>query len=287
MFLQQFANGLIIGSLYTLVALGLTLVFGSLRIPHFAHGAVFMVGAFISYYGTSKLQLPFILAILLSIIITSIVGVLLEFLFYRPLQGKDEFTFLIAALAAMIIISSLGFMFFGTQSQIIPSPFSTEILNFAGIVLPVSWVQVFVISIVFIILLMLLINKTKIGRSIRASAQNPGAARLVGVSPGKVATMTFIIGSALAAISGTMFGVLFPFTPAIGDIVIMKAFIIVVLGGMGSIAGSVIGGLILGLLESLGGAYISTNWTGTIAFVLLILFLMVKPSGLFGKDVSH
>jgi len=280
-FFQQILNGIVIGSVYSLVALGLTLMFGILEIPNFGHGSICMVGAFATFYLTTLAGFNFYLAVLTAMVITGVLGYGIEKIFFKPIRGKGLDAGLIAALALALFVENLGLKVFSEQTRTIPS--DTVILNFAGITISSQRLMAVAVSVIAIIILQLFIKRTRLGKAMRATAENPKAASLMGINIDTISTATFVIGSALAGLAGSMIGSMFSVYPTMGGVLIMTAFVIVVLGGLGNIAGAIMGGYILGLAVSLGGGYAGTRMHDAFPFIILVLVMIIKPTGLFGE----
>ncbi len=283
LFLQQLFNGVMFGSTYAIVALGLTLVMGILNIPNFAHGHLYMLGGYITYFFINNLGIGYWGSLLLSLVVLGFAGVLLERIVFRPLNGQPHINAFIAAIGALIFLESLALVVWGPQGMRIPNP-HPQIFQVLGITMEAQRLLVIVGAAVLIILLHLFLKKTTTGTTIEAVAQNREGAMLTGINVNRVSSMTFFISSATAAVAASFLSPIFILSPAMGAVLGMKAFIIVILGGLGSVPGAIIGGYFLGLIEALGGGYISAEYKDVFAFGALILVLAVKPTGLFGKQ---
>lgn len=290
--LAQILNGLQLGFVYALIALGYTMVYGIVRLINFAHGDVFMVGAFLGFFGfgwCQQLGLPWYFSIVIAMVGCASLGMTIERLAYRPLRdkGAPRIAALITAIGVSLFIEyffSLKFMF-GPNFRVVQRPFADKQWTFAGV--SISNVQVLIIAVVTVMLLTLLwvVYRTKIGKAMRAVSHDQDAARLMGINVNQVITFTFAIGSSLAAVAGVLFAVAYPqIYPFMGIMPGLKAFTAAVLGGIGNIPGAVLGALIMGQAEVLTAGYITTNYRDAIAFSILILVLLVKPAGLLGKS---
>lgn len=291
--IDQTIIGLQTGSIYALIALGYTMVYGIVKLINFAHGDLLMVGAYVTYYGVEK-GLPFSIAILISIIFCAILGILIDFFAYKPLRNAPRMSVLITAIGVSFLLESIALIIFGAAPKVIkheyiPKYFSTtdsiNIFNFS-----VSYLSVVVIlvSVLCMVLLHLFITYTKMGKATRAVAQDSNAASLMGINSNLTISITFAIGSALGALGGVMYALMYPrIEPYMGIMPGLKAFIAAVFGGIGSIPGAMFGGYMLGMIETYTKAYISTSWANPIVFLLLIIILLVKPSGIFGKNVKE
>ncbi|WP_254621438.1 branched-chain amino acid ABC transporter permease [Stutzerimonas stutzeri] len=279
---QQVLNGLTLGSIYGLVALGLTLVYGILHIPNFAHGALYMVGAFASFFFMTDLGLHYWIAMLLSGLVVAALAVLCERLVFHPLRNAPPIHDKIAAIGILLFLEAAIQMFWGSDFRRMASPYG-GILNFNGLIIPEQRLLIIVGAFTLMLALHLFLRKTMLGSTIIAMAQSREGAFLVGIDANRVAMLTFAISGMLAAFAATLYAPINLVYPAMGHLVIMKAFVIIVLGGMGSIPGAIIGAMILGFAESFGGFYLSSDYKDIIAFSLLVVILSLRPTGLFAK----
>lgn len=282
LFLQQVFNGIMFGSTYAIVALGLTLVMGILNIPNFAHGHLYMLGGYVTYFFFATLGLGFWVSVLCSMIILGMVGVVMERVVYRPLTGQPSINEFIAAIGSLVFLEAFALAVWGPQGLRITNPYP-ETLHFLGITMTIQRLLVIVAAAALIIGLHFFMKKTLLGTTIEAVAQNREGAMLTGINVNRVSAITFAISTATAAVAASFLSPIFMLSPSMGAILGMKAFIIVILGGMGSIPGAILGGYILGVMEALGGGYISAAYKDVFAFGALILILAIKPTGLFGK----
>lgn len=287
-FLQHLVNGISLGSLYALLAIGYTMVYGILRLINFAHGDVFMLGTYIAFYSMASFRLPWWVSFLIAIILTCIFGIVLERSAYRPLRNSPRISVMISAIGASFLIENLAIVIFGGRPKAFPiEPIFSKILKFGEIsVVSVSLI-IPVITAIALFALVYIVNNTKVGMAMRAVSKDYEAARLMGIDVNSIIAFTFGTGSALAAIGGIMWGLKYPqLIPLMGLMPGLKCFIAAVVGGIGNIRGAVIGGFILGLGEIMIVA-ISPALSGyrdAFAFVLLIIILLVKPSGLMGQN---
>ncbi|WP_120996681.1 branched-chain amino acid ABC transporter permease [Stutzerimonas urumqiensis] len=279
---QQVLNGLTLGSIYGLVALGLTLVYGILHIPNFAHGALYMVGAFASYFFMTDLGLHYWIAMLLSGGVVAVLAMLCERLVFHPLRNAPPIHDKIAAIGILLFLEAVVQMFWGSDFRRMASPFG-GILRFDGLIIPEQRLLIIVGAFTLMLALHLFLRKTMLGSTIIAMAQSREGAFLVGIDANRVAMLTFAISGMLAAFAATLYAPINLVYPAMGHLVIMKAFVIIVLGGMGSIPGAIVGAMILGFAESFGGFYLSSDYKDIIAFSLLVVILSFRPTGLFAK----
>ena len=282
LFLQQLFNGIMFGSTYAIVALGLTLVMGILNIPNFAHGHLYMLGGYITFFFIGTLGLGFWVSVGLSLIILGLLGVLMERIVYRPLTDQPHINAFIAAIGALIFLESLALVVWGPQGLRIPNPYPQN-FQLLGISMGAQRLLVIVGAVTLIFGLHVFMKHTILGTTIEAVAQNREGAMLNGINVNRVSAVTFAISSATAAVAASFLSPIFMLSPSMGAILGMKAFIIVILGGMGSIPGAILGGYVLGVIEALGGGYISAAYKDVFAFGALIIILAVKPTGIFGK----
>jgi branched-chain amino acid transport system permease protein len=279
---QQLFNGLTIGSVYALVALGLTLVYGILHIPNFAHGALYMMGGYITLMMMVQYGLHYWLAILVSVIVVGLIGVLMERLVFYPLRHAPPIHDKIAAIGILLFLEAFAQFVWGADYQTMPTPYG-QVVQLFGLTFTMQRLLIIIAAIAVMVLLYLFLKKTYTGASIIAMSQDRDGANLVGINTNRVAMLTFLISGGLAAIASSLAAPINLVFPGMGQLVILKAFVIIILGGMGSIPGAIIGGYILGFSESLGATYISNDYKDIIAFILLVIILSVKPTGLFAK----
>jgi branched-chain amino acid transport system permease protein len=283
--LQQIFNGVMLGSTYAIVALGLTLVFGILNVPNFAHGHLYMLGAYVSFFLMTLFGFGFWPALLFSVVVLGAIGMLIERIVYRPLRDKPHINSFISAVGALMILETSVIVLFGPQGRRIPNPYP-GVVDLFGITMTYQRLLVILAALAMIGILQFFIKKTTQGTMIEAVAQNREGAMLVGVNVNWVSSLTFAISTGTAAAAACLVAPIFMISPTMGALLGMKAFVIVILGGLGSIPGAILGGYILGLLEALGGGYLSAAYKDVNAFGALILILSIKPTGLFGREVS-
>jgi branched-chain amino acid transport system permease protein len=276
-------NGFMLGINYALIALGLTLIFGILGIVNFTHGEMYMLGGYVAYYLFGHFGLNFFATLAMSAIIVGLVGILLEKFIFRPLttRPKLELTSMIAAVGLAWVFQMLAVIAFGDLDKNVPSAFK-GIIRAAGVVITVERLCTILIGMALIALLNIFLLKTKTGMTIRAVAQDKEAAALQGVSVDRITALTFGIGCGLAAISGALVAPVFGVSPTMGGEVILKAFLVVILGGMGSVPGAMLGGLTLGFIEGFGCLFFSVPTVMALTFSIIILILILKPKGLLG-----
>ncbi len=281
--MQQILNGIMLGSTYAVVALGLTLVFGILHIPNFAHGNLYMLGGYITFFFITLFGFGFWTAMISSMVILALIGIFIERVVYRPLKDQPHINSFISAIGALMFLETFVIIAWGPQGHRIPNPYPNPV-EIGGIILTQQRLLVIIAAIILIVLLQLFLKKTTPGTTIEAAAQNREGAMLVGINVNRVSSMTFAISTATAAAAASLVAPIFMISPGMGALLGMKAFVIVILGGLGSVPGAILGGYILGLIETLGGGYISADYKDVFAFGALILILAFKPTGLFGRE---
>jgi branched-chain amino acid transport system permease protein len=289
-FLQQLVNGLSLGSIYALIALGYTMVYGVLRLINFAHGDVYMVGAYVGYYLSRKLQgkepslISAILVMLGSMVVCALLGMLIERLAYRPVRREARLTLLITAIGVSLFIENLAQLVFGPDPKFFPSLAPRTDFLVGGVRLTSEQITVIVVSVLLMLLLRYFILRTRTGKAMRAVSFSLDASRLMGISTDWIIAITFALGSALAAAAGVLIGMQIPkIDPLMGIMYGLKAFVAAVLGGIGSIPGAVLGGLLIGISEVMVVGYLSSTYREAIAFGILILVLILRPQGLLGR----
>ncbi len=286
--IQQLINGISLGSIYALIALGYTMVYGIIKLINFAHGDIYMVGAYIGFFATTVLGVSFVPALLIAMVGAGLAGMLIEYLAYRPLRFAPKISVLITAIGVSLLLEYGGMLVVSPQPRTFPAVFPTETYNIAGIIINNQQVVILVVSLLLMVLLTYVVQYTKIGKAMRAVSFDTEAAQLMGIDSGKIISFTFGIGSALAAAAGVLVGVYYnSIDPLMGIMPGLKAFVAAVLGGIGILPGAMLGGLILGVVEALVSGFISSTFRDAAAFAILILILLFKPSGLLGKNTRE
>lgn len=289
LFVQQIINGIALGSVYALTAIGYSMVYGVLELVNFAHGNIYMAGAFIYYVLAVMLELPWWLAFVATVLITGLIGVFYDATTLRPLRkaGLPKITGLIATIGVSTVVYNLFFLLLGSETRLYPTFFEGQQLQIGSISINVIYLVIVAISTVFLLILTLFIQKTKTGMAMRAVAQNAEAAECMGISTNAIISVTFFIGSALAAISGILSCMSYrSIDIAVGTAITIKAFAATVLGGVGNLPGAVVGAFIIAIAEVLTAGYISSNIRSISSFIILILVLLFRPNGLMGKTVQ-
>ena len=288
-FLQFLISGISLGSIYALIALGYTMVYGIAKMLNFAHGDVIMIGAYVAYVSISTLNLSPFFAVLIAVVTCALLGILIERVAYKPLRNSSPLTVLITAIGVSYLLQNIALLIFGSKAVNFTSVVSLPAFEIVpGLTVTGETAVTIAVSVVIMAALMIFINHTKAGQAMLAVSEDRGAAQLMGVNVNGTISLTFAIGSALAAIAAVLlcssYPVLSPYTGAMPGI---KAFVAAVFGGIGSIPGAMIGGILLGVIENLSKAYISSQMSDAIVFLILIIVLLVKPTGILGKKINE
>ena len=289
-FLQHLINGLYIGAIYAVIALGYTMVYGIAKMLNFAHGDVIMVGAFMTYTFTSRMGVPPVVSILLAMVVCTLLGILIEGLAYRPLRGTSSLAVLITAIGVSYFLQNAAQLIWGPAEIAFQRVVDLEplVLFGGGLKISAEVIVTLLAAVAIMVGLTLFVNKTKMGKAMRAVSEDREAAQLMGINVNRTISTTFAIGSALAAVAGVLLcSKVQAVWPTVGSMPGIRAFTAAVFGGIGSIPGAMLGGMLLGLIETFSGAYISTQFSDAIVFCVLIVILLVKPAGLQGKQVQE
>jgi branched-chain amino acid transport system permease protein len=287
-FLQFLINGISVGSLYALIALGYTMVYGIIQLINFAHGEFLMMGAFAGAITINRLEgTPLAVALIVSMLAAGMIAVVTELVAYRPLRGQSKIFVLTAAIAVSVLLQNLGRLLFGASAESFPAQFpqGSVSLEPLGLSVWIEYSQLLILGLCVVLAgaLWLIVNKTKVGTAMRATSQDIDAARLMGINTNVIISFTFFIGASLAGAVGVLYGMQYSIDPLMGIQPGLAAFVAAVLGGIGSIPGAMIGGLLIGIIENLVAGYMSSTYQGAITFVILIIVLSVKPTGLLGR----
>ena len=286
--IQTLISGLSLGSIYALIALGYTMVYGIAKMLNFAHGDIIMVGAYAAITVVATVGLPPLVAVLVSISVCALLGVTIEFLAYKPLRQAPPLSVLITAIGVSYLLQNLALLIFGPEQKSFPTVVSLPTIELGGVYIDGITLATLVVTALIMIGLTLFISKTRMGKAMRAVSEDKSAAELMGISVNHTITITFAIGSALAAVAAIFYGAAYVYIrPTTGSMPGIKAFTAAVFGGIGSIPGAMLGGLLLGIIEQLSKTYISTLWADAVVFGVLVLVLVVKPTGLLGKKISE
>ena len=290
-FLQQFINFLQLGSIYALTAISFSMVYGIAGLVNFAHGSIFTVSMYFLFFISTFLfnmvestWFVYILSLVAACVVTSLIGVLIERLAYRPLRSAPAVATVVSSVGVGMMLEYLILNFAGSKAKRMPALIPSFSFNIAGVTVPLYKLMIIVIAVLAMVVLSLLIKKTRLGTAMRAVSQDKTAAGFMGINTNRIITLTFAVGSALAAVGALLYCNAYPqISPTMGNLFGLKAFVAAVLGGIGSIPGAMIGGYLLGVAEILTKAYISSDFTDAVVFGILIVVLMVKPAGIMGK----
>ncbi|NLZ76027.1 MAG: branched-chain amino acid ABC transporter permease [Erysipelotrichia bacterium] len=289
-FLSYLINGMGLGSVYAIIALGYTMVYGIAKMLNFAHGDVIMIGAYTAFYCLTMFKLSTFTSIIISVVVCTILGIIIEKFAYKPLRKASSLSVLITAIGISYFLQNLAQILFGTDPKVFPELMrnSTFSLFKGQLTLSYKTLLTIIACILIMIFLTIFVNKTKTGKAMRACSQDKEAAQLMGINVDNTISITFAIGSGLAAIAAVLLCITYStFTPTLGSMPGIKAFTAAVFGGIGSIPGAFVGGLLLGIIETLTKAYLSTQLSDAIVFMVLIIVLLIKPSGLLGKRIHE
>ena len=286
--IQTLISGLSLGSIYALIALGYTMVYGIAKMLNFAHGDIIMVGAYAVITAVFTMGLPPFIAILISIALCALLGIVIEFLAYRPLRQAQPLAVLITAIGVSYLLQNLALLIYGSEQKAFPTIVALPTVHIGGVYIDGITLATLVVTAVIMVALSLFINKTRMGKAMRAVSEDKEAAELMGISVNRTITVTFAIGSALAGVAAIFYGAAYTYIrPTTGAMPGIKAFTAAVFGGIGSIPGAMLGDILLGVIEQLSKTYISTLWADAIVFGVLVVVLVVKPTGLLGKKISE
>ena len=288
-FISYLINGMSLGSIYALISLGYTMVYGIAKMLNFAHGDVIMIGGYVAFTAISTYNCPVWLAVILSIIVCTLLGVIIERVAYKPLRNSSSLTVLITAIGVSYLLQNAALLIFGATPKTFNSIVSVPEWHINNqLTISGETITTIVITVVIMVALTLFVNKTKQGSAMLAVSEDKGAAQLMGINVNKTISITFAIGSALAAVASLLLCSTYPqISPYTGAMPGIKAFVAAVFGGIGSIPGAMIGGILLGIIESLSKAYVSSQMADAIVFGVLVLVLIVKPTGILGKKINE
>ncbi|MGB4984235.1 MAG: branched-chain amino acid ABC transporter permease [Erysipelotrichaceae bacterium] len=287
-FVQQMINGLSLGSIYALVALGYTMVYGIIKLINFAHGDIYMVGAFLGFVSITYFKLPFFVAIVVSMVLCAVLGVVIEKIAYKPLRNAPRIAVLITAIGVSFFLEYLFVFIFGADIKTFPPIFGNNNLTIGSFYINYQQILIFTVTITLMLVLQFIVKKSKMGKAMQAVSSNAKAASLMGISVDKTISFTFALSGALAGVAGVLVGVYYnSINPLMGMTVGLKAFIAAVFGGIGNIPGAMIGGYFIGVIETLVSGYGSSLYKDAVVYALLIIILIVKPAGLLGKKIKE
>ena len=287
-FIQTIISGLSLGSIFALIALGYTMVYGIAKMLNFAHGDIIMIGTYTGIITVAQMGLPPLFAVLFSILLCALLGVLIEFLAYKPLRQAPPLSVLITAIGVSYFLQNLALLLFGSQQMAYPTLIRLGQVSVGGVTIDGITILTLLVTALIMVVLSFFINHTRLGKAMRAVSEDKAAASLMGISVNRTIALTFAIGSALAAVASIFYGMSYVYIkPTTGAMPGIKAFTAAVFGGIGSVPGAMLGGILLGLIEQLSKTYISTLWADAIVFGVLVVVLVVKPTGLLGKKMNE
>ncbi|MBR5582500.1 MAG: branched-chain amino acid ABC transporter permease [Phascolarctobacterium sp.] len=287
-FCQQLINGISLGSIYALIALGYTMIYGIIKLINFAHGDIYMIGAYFGFFATTQLGVGFIPAIIIAMAGAAVVGIIIERIAYRPMRNAPRIAILITAIGVSFLLEYGMILFVSPQPRTFPAVFTPSVYHMGPLVANSQQLVILISAIILMVTLSYIVNSTKAGKAMRAVSFDADAARLMGINIDKVISMTFALGSALAAAGGVLVGVYYnSIDPLMGMMPGLKAFVAAVLGGIGIIPGAMMGGIILGVVEAMVSGFLSSTFRDAAAFGILILILLYKPAGLLGKNIRE
>lgn len=288
MFMEHLSNGIALGSIYALTAIGFTMVYGIIKLINFAHGDIYMIGAFLTLTGLTVLHMPIIVAFLFGMAGASLFGILIAKFAYSPVFKAPRINLFLSAIGVAIFLENFAMLIWGPETQSFPNVIDNKVFTFIGIRINTIQIIIIVTTVVLVALLTYIVQYTKIGRAMRCVSQDMDVSRLMGINTNRIVYFTFGLGSSLGAAAGILVGMYYKAAyPMMGYVPGLKAFIAAVIGGIGSIPGAMLGGIIMGVSESLGAAYISSGYRDAIAFIILIIILLLKPDGLLGKGIKE
>ena len=286
--LQQLVNGISLGSIYALIALGYTMIYGIIKLINFAHGDIYMVGAYIGFYAITQAHLSIVPALIISFVVTGILGMVVEKPAYKPLRHAPRISVLITAIGVSFFLEYTSMYFVSPTPRTFPALFGDVAIELGGIVINGQQMLILGITTILMIVLTYVVHRTKTGKAMRAASFDTETAQLMGIDSDRIISITFGIGSALAAVAGVLVGVYYnSIDPLMGIMPGLKAFVAAVLGGIGILPGAVVGGLILGIVEAFVSGFVSSTFRDAAAFAILILVLLFKPTGIFGKNTKE
>jgi branched-chain amino acid transport system permease protein len=282
---QQLANGIVMGMIYALVAIGLTLILGILVVINFAQGELYMLGAFFTFSAAYYLRTGYFISTIMAIVAVGLCGILFEKLTVRPLRGRGPHIVLLSLIGLSEFLKNIAILIWGPNPRLIVSPYAGKKVIIGPVYLTQQRILIVCVGILIILLIHFLIKRTKLGMAMRAVARDKGTAALMGIDVDKIYAFTFALGSALAGVAGALLGAIFNIETTMGEWAALKGFVVVIMGGMGNVPGAIFSGLFLGIAETICVGFISVNYKEVIGYVMLILILLYRPQGLFGKKI--
>lgn len=285
---QQLINGLSLGSIYALIALGYTMVYGIIRLINFAHGDIYMLGAYVGFFATTVFHLSFFPSLVLAMATAAVVGMVIERVAYRPMRAAPKIAVLITAIGVSLLLEYGGMLLVTPQPRTFPKVFPDQVYHLGGLVVNLQQLVIMITAVLLMLFLTFIVNRTKVGKAMRAVSFDTDTAQLMGIDVNRVIAFTFAIGSGLAAAAGVLVGIYYnSIDPLMGIMPGLKAFVAAVLGGIGIIPGAMLGGVIMGVIEALVSGFISSTYRDAAAFAILIIILLFKPAGLLGQNVRE
>lgn len=285
--LQLFVDGIVTGSVYVLIATGLTLIFGILGIVNFAQGEFYMLGGYFGITAAVLLRLSMLETLVVGTLAVAVVGLLCERVIFRPLQGQDMTNSIISSFGLAVALQNAALLVFGPEPKVLKTSWATVPIHFGGLFLTLQRAIIPVVAASLILIVHLVLRYTWTGRSLRAMSQHPTVAQLCGVDVGRTGLVTFVIGAALAGTAGVLMSSIFLVQPGIGSMIVLKAFTVVILGGMGNVYGAVAAGLLLGIVESFTSGFLNNMMRDIVGFAIVIIVLLFRPQGIFGRSVER
>jgi len=286
--MQQLVNGVSLGSVYALIALGYTMVYGIIKLINFAHGDIYMLGAYIGFWVTTYLQISLLPALVIAMVTCSVLGIIIEKVAYKPLRNSSRITLLISAIGVSLILEYTTMYFMGANIRSFPRLLPEQVFYLGSLRITIQQICLIIVTIVLMLLLQFIVHKTRIGKAMRAVSTDRDAAQLMGVSVDRTISYTFAIGSALAGAGGVLVGVYYnTINPLMGIMPGLKAFVAAVFGGIGIIPGAMIGGISIGIVETFVAGYGGSMYKDAVVFAIMIIVLIIKPSGLLGKNTRE
>jgi branched-chain amino acid transport system permease protein len=286
-FFQHLSSGVVLGCVYTLFSLGLTLIFGIVGLVNFAHGELYMLGAFFAFFASTALGLNYFFSMVFAVVTMALVGMIIERVCFRPLRGKHDTSVIVSTIGLSVLLQNLGIVVFGADPQRLTTELTEIMVPFWGLSFSVQRILIVSVTIALIFMLNYFSKNTRTGKAMRACAQDLTAAKIVGININKITMITCMIGTALAAMGGALVAPLYLVSPVMGIKVVVKAFAVVIIGGLGNVPGAILGGFLVGISESIAAGMISSHMRDGMAFGILILVLLFKPEGIFTKRIQE
>lgn len=286
-FFQHLSSGIVLGCIYTLFSLGLTLIYGILGLVNFAHGELYMLGAFLALFAVATIGMNYFFGMIFAVVMMAIIGMVIERLCFRPLRGMHDTSVIVSTIGLSVLLQNLAIYVFGADPQRLTTDLTEVMIRFFGLAFSLQRILIVVVTVMLILLLNYFSKNTKTGKAMRACSQDLTAAKVVGININRITLITCMVGSALAAIGGGLVAPLYLVSPVMGIKVVVKAFAVVIIGGLGNVPGAILGGFLVGISESIAAGMISSHMRDGVAFGILILVLLFKPEGIFTKRIQE